>query len=536
MKLLNTSVLMLLLLWGGTLFAKPVTISKVKSKKPRLFLITIGVNNYEDDFFPDLKWAERDADRVARELGKDTGYEVERKVLTGASVTRDAIRTELQALATRASSSDAFLIYVSSHGTLVTDGDGDLEPVVVLPSTDSKSLAKTTLPLAVLMKWIDRIPANRKFLMTAACYSGVGKSRLTPEMQERLARAKGSGDLILASEGTVVLSAAARTEVAVEDNKFRSDVYTHFFLGALSVYDRNQDGAVSVLEAHDYATEMAYKYSRGRQRPTIKAEVIGSIDIPLRGRSVREGLPVLTGYDERFSGLEIEVNQQPKGRLPFAFPLKQGRNEVTLLSQDGEEIVGRFTLKAREGETVSVEDLLAGHPFAAGFYFASMQPTTRTFRKLTDGQVQTTGLFGRYRRDRFELGLGIQLPVEYEAEILGGLKASSRQSGFGVRPGIRLFGIGAWSAVADLVIGIDEVNLRIADSSTGYTKEASSRALLSGAGVGMYWNIMDAVLLSLTSSYERAKHDFDSFGKVDMSRRQTIMGVRFTFGGKARRR
>lgn len=529
-------MLALCLLWADLSAAKPVTVSKVKARTPRLFVITVGVNEYQDKFFPDLRWAESDAQRFAEAVGVDTDYEVVRRVLRGRKVTADALRSELADVAAQAGSRDALMIYLSSHGSLITGSGGELEPVMVLPATDSKALARTALPLATVLQWMGRIPASKKFLVTAACHSGVGKSRLTPDMQERLAQAKGSVELETASEGVIVLSAAARNETAVEDNKLKSDLYTYHFLAGLTVYDRDQNGSVSLLEAHDYATEMTFRTSRGKQRPTIQAEAVGNVDVPLRGKPVRKALPVLAGYDERFTGLEVEVNQQPKGRLPFAFPLRAGRNEVVLYAQDGEQQVGRFVLTAYAGETISVEDILSGHPFAAGFYFGRMTPVSRAFSRLAGDSVNTTGFLGRFRTGRFELGLDIQVPVNFEAQALSGLNIATEQRAIALRPGLRLLDLGNVSAVGELIAGQDEATVRVSDRNTGYAEEVTSRATLTGAGLGISWNVWDTMLLSATMSREQAKHDFGDLGKVDMSRRQTAFGVRFTFGGKARKR
>jgi uncharacterized caspase-like protein len=536
MKGFNLVMAAILLLWTNLSAAKPVTVSRVKAMKPRLFVVAVGINDYEDSFFPDLRWAERDAQGFADSVGVDTDFEVVRRVLRGRSVTAEALRSELQAVAVQASGRDAVLIYLSSHGSLVAGKDGELEPVLVLSASDSKSLTRTALPLSTVLQWMGRIPASKKFMITAACHSGVGKSRLTPDIQERLAQAKGSIELQTASEGIIVLSAAARNEVAVEDNKLRSDLYTYFFLAALTVYDRNQNGSVSLLEAHDYATEMAFRASGGKQRPTIQAEAVGNVDVPLRGKPTRKGLPVLAGYDDRFSGLEVEVNQQPKGRLPFAFPLRAGRNEVVLFAQDGAERLGRFLLTADAGETVSVDDILSGHPLAAGFYFARLAPVSRAFSRLAGNSLSTTGFLGRFRTGRFELGLDIQVPVRFEAQALSGLNMAVEQRAVTLRPGLRLLDLGDFSAVAELVVGQDEATVRVSDRNTGYAEEEASRATLAGAGLGVYWTVWDTMLLSVAASREQAQHDFGGLGRIDMSRRQTTFGVRFTFGGKARKR
>src|SRR5690606_14924009 len=146
----------------------------------------------------------------------------ERRVtlLTGALATREAVLRALGDVAEQARPRDAVLLYVSTHGTLGLTAGGGLEPVFVLQDTESQMLDATGLPESLLRRELDRVPAARKILVKAACQSGLGKSRLTPKVQELVATAKGRPTpLADVSESVLVLSAAARGETATEDDK-----------------------------------------------------------------------------------------------------------------------------------------------------------------------------------------------------------------------------------------------------------------------------------------------------------------------------
>lgn len=536
MKMVFFPLLLALLLPSFGAMAKPVTIVKPPVRVPKLFILSIGINKYADEMFPELKWAERDAQKFADAVGKDNGYEIHKQVLTGAAVSNESIRKATEDISKLASGPDAVIIYLSSHGSLKVGDSGDLEPVFVLATTSAKTLANSALSQKTLMRLMSRIKARKKIVITASCHSGVGKSRLTPMVQQVLAQAKGIPNLDKVSEGMLILSAAAKNEVAIEDNGFQSDIYTHFFLAALNVYDRNQDGAVSVLEAHDYATEKSYVFSKGKQRPTIQAQVIGDIDIPLKGKRSKKALPLLEGYNAQFAGIEVEVNQQEKGRLPFAFPLLPGQNQIILYSQNREKKIASYSMAAESGQTLSFEDMIGGHPFSLGPYFAQILPGSRAYEKIVGDNGLTTGIIGAWRKGRMELGLNIQMPSNFKSKLLGGLTVMATESMIVFNPGFRLIDNGKFILTGHVGLGQDRLELKISDDSTGFTESAASSAILTGAGLDVSWCPMDLMIFSLGGEYQKIEHDFGRLGKVDASRRIAQLSLKFTFGGIARRR
>ena len=518
---------------------KPVTIKKPTAERPRLFVLAIGVNDYKDDFFPPLKWAESDAARFANEIGKDSDYSVERTTLTGAKVTKASVEEAINRIAAQAKSADMFIVYMSGHGSLRLGKDGDLEPVLVLAETKSSELSSSALPQKQLISWMDALKVRRKVLVTASCHSGVGKSRLTPDIKKILAQNKGAvaTELSDVSEGMMVLSAAAKQEVAIEDDRYSSDLYTHFFLAALDVYDRNQDGSVSILEAHDYASDMTFKATKGRQRPTIQTEAIGDIDFPLRGKRTRKALPVLQGYDQQFAGMEVDVNRQQKGRLPFAFPLLPGRNVVTIYSEGREDVIGEYVLRAQPGETVLVDKILAGQPFSAGPYLSMVQPDERVYAKLLgDTSAVATGLYGAWRTDAVTLALKLQMPTRSKEEVLPGIDISLAEYLMTFTAGYRALKLSAFSLNTYVLLGQSDIDMKISDQNTGYTKTSTSSALTYGLGIGLSLTPGDLMVFSLDAEMQKLRHDFGSFGSINANRKLFTIGVGFTFGGKARRK
>jgi hypothetical protein len=282
---------------------------------------------------------------------------------------------------------------------------------------------------------------------------------------------------------------------------------------------------------------MTFKMTKGRQRPTIQTEAIGDIDFPLRGKPNKKALPLLQEYDQQFAGIEIDVNRQQKGRLPFAFPLLPGRNVIAVYSQDRAELIGEYVLRVQPGQIVSVDNILAGQPFSAGPYLSAMQPQNRVYKKLFDeSSALTTGVFGSWKRDRMIYSLKLQMPARTKSEVLSGIDVSLREYLLTVSGGYHLLQMQNMSASIYLLAGQSEIEMKVSDQNTGFTKTSKSAALTYGLGLGLSWMPGDLMVFSLDVSMQKLKHDFGEFGSLNADRRFYTLGVGFSFGGVARRK
>ena len=111
-----------------------------REKSPRYFVISIGINQYRDPFWPALKWPVTDASTVLERLGNNTEFDVVRFPLLNEAASIDAVTTTLQQVAAQVTERDVVLLYMSGHGTLTQSITGELERVVVLYDTDKERL------------------------------------------------------------------------------------------------------------------------------------------------------------------------------------------------------------------------------------------------------------------------------------------------------------------------------------------------------------------------------------------------------------
>ena len=252
-----------------------------ESLRPKKFVLSIGVNTFESDVWRDLRYAGKDAKDVydaftSNKVKFDGGMLVTQGALNKPVTKDDIDRSFARLYQSNRNEEDMVVVYISSHGTVAYKEGGKIGRYIITSDTDPKRLKETAIDYDKLMERFSGLRSRKKVLILAFCHSGVGKSVLTPEMKRALASLKSAyfqEPIHNRAEGSIVLTASGWKEPALEDSNLKNDVYTHFLLRGLD-RDQNGDGAVSITEAHTFASNMTYQYTQGRQRPSAIMELL----------------------------------------------------------------------------------------------------------------------------------------------------------------------------------------------------------------------------------------------------------------------
>jgi len=229
---------------------------------------------------PQLRYAEKDATRLAALLGRIGGFAAD-GVVVALGRTAAEVERALDDLATRLRATpgdNLILVYYSGHA----DSQG-------------LHLGASTLPLADLKARIGALPAATRVLILDACQAGL----ITQTKGGR----PGPGFEVALEDrepvhGIAILAASAGSELAQESDQLGGSVFTHYLqLGLSGLADRNEDGNVSLGEAFDYASERTVATTLGTatgpQHPTFRLDIQGRDDLIL----TRPGLSGL-GYGQ----------------------------------------------------------------------------------------------------------------------------------------------------------------------------------------------------------------------------------------------
>jgi uncharacterized caspase-like protein len=331
--------------------------------EPRRFALVVGISEFDDEQWRDLRYAVKDARDFAAALeAKEKGGFNKVVLLTAAEETgRDRILGALEDLSRQATRpDDVVVVYFSAHGTLARDAKGELRRYLVSRDARFRDVANTALGIDAIKARLDRFGSRRRLLVLAACHSGSGKSLLPEELSRELEGIKSdfyARPLEEVSRAAIVLSASDWGETAREDDQLQNDIYTHFLLDGLGGdADRNGDGAVSAYEAHDHARRRTFVFTAGRQRPSAEILEVGADPILLAGHIQRTGNPELYSYNPRFDGFALKVDGEVRTELPGGTAVPAGTRKVELTK--GDEILFSRSVSLDPGARLELEALL----------------------------------------------------------------------------------------------------------------------------------------------------------------------------------
>lgn len=336
--------------WKGLAPARTTREELKAADRPQRVALIIGIDQYTDKTFPGLRYAVRDAEALAEVLrdprrgGFDRVY-----TLTAPERTRRTdLLTELRRISPNLYAKDALVVYFSGHGTLELNAEGKPQLYLVASDTKAQQLRTTGLEVDALREFLSELRPKRKVLILDNCFSGTGRSVLSPSTLQQLKQAPSPWDSIgnSFSQSEALLLASAPGGAAQEDERLQHGTYTYFLLQALTVerpkVDVNGDGAISIWEAHDYARAQVDAHTRGQQIPEAYFRLIGRSDVFLAGQpdpALEKATALVFAYGEASANhMQLLINGQSRGSFPRAIPVPVGRQQVEVKDGQGKAI------------------------------------------------------------------------------------------------------------------------------------------------------------------------------------------------------
>jgi WD40 repeat protein/uncharacterized caspase-like protein len=221
------------------------------SVPPRLYLLTVGINDYLDAALR-LKYAVPDAKALAAAFSEAGGGHYESVLVTNV-LDGDATSAKLDQvftnLAGRVRPRDVFVFFAAGHGKTL-DGRYYFIPYD-LRYQNEQSLARDAIGQDRLQAWFARIPAKKAVLMFDTCEAGTltertGSVRTAALTRGGLEQKAALGRLIQAT-GRATLTASSATQEAFEGHGGHG-VFTFALLDALGRGDLNSNGLIELAE------------------------------------------------------------------------------------------------------------------------------------------------------------------------------------------------------------------------------------------------------------------------------------------------
>jgi hypothetical protein len=373
--------------------------------QPRRIALVVGVDQYDDDAFPGLRFASRDARAMAEILDDPMwgGFDDVVVLSTHARTSRVEILAAIDELTATLQRNDTFLFYFSGHGTLSTQDSGQTSLYLCARDTDADRPASTAIAVDTLQRiFKTRVPCRRKVMILDSCHNGEAKSFVTARTEEELSQRRSPLDpmiLTRVGEAEAHLFAAAFHQPALEDPALKHGVYTYYLMQSLSRRsdDADLDGnrVVSVVEAHQFARDRTIAHTSGAQVPQAMFKEIGREDINLSGgddalEAAERGL--LTSYSRLLANCHIRVDGIPRGMLPKALPVEPGIHQVEVVEPSSGQVLVQRSVRVGAGQSLSVDALADERraegrtSFAAGAtFFGVVGPYAQSYPAFSAG-------------------------------------------------------------------------------------------------------------------------------------------------------
>jgi TPR repeat protein len=222
--------------------------------------IIVGINEYDDPGFENLKYAESDAHAIYDVLSNPDigGFSKDDIVLlTGKS--KSDVEESLETVLDEAKRDDMVFVYFAGHGKL--DKTGEL--CLAARNTKVNRLLSSSIHLGQIHRLVKHSDCRRIVIVIDSCFSGaVGQSF----------RSGGAPTDVLeqiSGQGIVTISASQQYERARERDDVGHGIFTHSFLTGLEKGDADQDndGYVSIDELYRYIYTRVTADTRGQQVP-----------------------------------------------------------------------------------------------------------------------------------------------------------------------------------------------------------------------------------------------------------------------------
>jgi len=210
----------------------------------RRYALVVGISEYEDSNFPELRHAERDAEAVAEFLRSDTaGTQSPDDVilLTKGDATRTKILVNLLDLLAKANADDMVLLYFSCHGWRQSTEKS--APHYLVPSdADFKKPEVSQISRDEIRRHLDAADVQRQLIFLDCCFAGEVRTNSAAEPWD------------FSNGQRAVFTSTAANEVAPDRSAFARSLLAALRGGA-SDADGNGDGVLLTGELHDYLLE-----------------------------------------------------------------------------------------------------------------------------------------------------------------------------------------------------------------------------------------------------------------------------------------
>ena len=230
--------------------------SKVKPEEPHLYILAIGIDQYQDTGV-NLKYAVKDARDIEEKIKVQSATlynprNIHYELLTDSVATKANITKKIDALMGTIKPQDSFILFVAGHGILLqnqyymltSDFSGQVSDASMISSNEIVEMSK-------------KIKSLSQLFIFDTCHAGGVDTIVSGLYDARMS--------VLAKKMGLHIYASASDKQAAMDGYKGNGLFTHALLSGLNnnkEADKNKDGKVTIVGLGDYSKTLTTKISK----------------------------------------------------------------------------------------------------------------------------------------------------------------------------------------------------------------------------------------------------------------------------------
>jgi len=238
-------------------YMKTVTFnSKVKPEDPHLYILSIGIDKYNDNTV-NLKYAAKDSADIELKLLKQSStvykpQNIHYELLIDSNASKGNIINKINELAKTIKATDSFILFVAGHGVLLqnqyymltSDYDGNVSDTSMISSNELVEMSK-------------KIKSLSQLFIFDTCHAGGVDTIVSGLYDARMS--------VLAKKMGLHIYASASDKQAALDGYKGNGLFTYILLDGLnnnSEADKNKEGKVTVVGLGEYSKKKTVDISK----------------------------------------------------------------------------------------------------------------------------------------------------------------------------------------------------------------------------------------------------------------------------------
>ncbi|MBW4560732.1 MAG: GUN4 domain-containing protein [Mojavia pulchra JT2-VF2] len=370
----------------------------------KLWLLLVGVNQYEDEQIPCLRYSALDCQGLGEALNAATQGFPQKEVIIHHDFSHqqpqlENVRASLRHIAAATKPIDTVVFYFSGHGMLDSLSQ---QVVLCLQDTQKENLIDTGLKLQELLQLLENCSAQQQLLLLDACHSGsmtlLGAKGEDPQRNPTQELVEVLRQRAAQRKGFYALLSCDREQQSWEFPQLGHGVFTYYLIRGLRGEAADSQGVIEVdgLYRYVYHQTLAYIDKANQQLRVINQLKKGRGDTSIHSEyPAQTPKRIVEGVGEVILGLKPEktvASQHPRQALIVeGLPKSHSSALSKILSTAGDFETDYWTVKDKNPQSdvrKAIQKCLLSQSFAESTTTSTTSEEAATVFLYLRGQIQ----------------------------------------------------------------------------------------------------------------------------------------------------